>query len=309
MSIAFHTVFILNENIKWLEEFIIYYINLGVDHFYLYDNEGSIGRNGSNRKVNKYGFPAKTISNETDRIMFSKILEKYKKYITHIIWQPRNNKNQIVYGINDAVKNFVIRFGHLHEWVCFLDLDEFIFSQSNVNLKYYLSTLDKNISAVKLIQKKFLDRFLSKERFITQEYSCIGNLKIGTEWGPKNIVRCKDFVACENIHDIKTKNITIVVNERILRFNHYNVNDKQLSWMNKFYNSKTPFEINSVDASMKQYQDLFCENAIILQPQPQTPAIVPNIEQKKQTPHVVSSKRPIPMFSLYKNIQHYNGNM
>ena len=34
--LSIHTVFILNENINWLEEFIIYHLHLGVSHFYLY---------------------------------------------------------------------------------------------------------------------------------------------------------------------------------------------------------------------------------------------------------------------------------
>jgi hypothetical protein len=302
MSIAFHTVFILNENIKWLEEFIVYYINLGISHFYLYDNEGSIGRNGSNKNVNKYGFPAKTTSDKKDRDEFSRILEKYNKYITHIIWQPRNHDNQIIYGMNDAIRNCIIRYGHLHEWVCFLDLDEFIFSPTNVNLNDYLNTLDKDVSAVKLIQKKFLDRFMSKAPYITQEYSCIDNLKIGTEWGPKNIVRCKDFVTCQNIHDIKTRKITIVADETILRFNHYNVNEKQLSWMKTFYKTKTTFKINGTDDGMKRYKHLFNQNTMANQPETQTLVVVPKNEQKEQIPRIYS-KRPMSMFSLYSNIQ------
>ena len=56
--LAFHTVFILNENIKWLDEFIYYYIYLGFNHFYLYDNTGTIGgkdnfHSGSNKYKNK----------------------------------------------------------------------------------------------------------------------------------------------------------------------------------------------------------------------------------------------------------------
>lgn len=306
MSLAFHTVFILNENIKWLEEFIIYYINLGVDHFYLYDNEGSIGRNGSNKKVNKYGFPANTTSDETDRIEFARILEKYDKYITHVMWQPKNISNQIIYGMNDAVRNFIIKYGKLHEWVCFLDLDEFIFSKSDVKLKDFLSTLDKNVSAVKLTQKKFLDRFLSKHRYITQEYGCIDNLKIGTEWAPKNIVRCRDFVTCENIHDIKTRNKTVVVDENILRFNHYNINEKQLIWMKNFYKTKTPFKINSLDDGMKRYKHLFHENTVTSRhPVVAPPLVIPNIKQKQMRP-IISVNRSISMFSLYNNIQTFN---
>lgn len=196
MSIAFHTVFILNENIKWLEEFIIYYLNLGINHFYLYDNEGSEGGDGT-KTSNKYGVPINTTSNENDQNMFKSILLKYGKYITHVLWQPRNSQNKIIYGQTESIYDCITKYGHLHEWICFLDMDEFIFSVKNVNFVDYLNALDANISAVKLIQKKFLDRFLSKERYITQEFACINNFKIGTEWAPKNIIRCRDFISAK----------------------------------------------------------------------------------------------------------------
>ena len=117
--------------------------------------------------------------------------------------------------------------------------------------------INKNISRIILIQKKFLDRFLSKERYITQDFSCINNLKIGTEWAPKNIIRCRDFIGLSNIHNINTKNNTIVAGIDTLRFNHYNVNDKQLAWMKGFYNRSSPFTITDIDDGMKRYKNLF----------------------------------------------------
>lgn len=256
MSIAFHTVFILNENIKWLEEFIVYYVHLGIEKFYLYNNEGSDGCDGS-KDHNKYGFPITTTSKQEDILMFENILQKYRNYIVHIKWQPLNKNNIIVYGQNESIRHCIGNYGHFHEWICFLDLDEFIFSKNGICLSEYLNQLENNISAVKIIQKKFMDRFLSKERFITQEFSCIDNLLIGTEWAPKCIVRCRDFVKVDNIHEIQTRQNTIVADVDTLRFNHYNVNEKQLAWMKHFYNSKVPFSINGVDDSMKRYRYLF----------------------------------------------------
>jgi hypothetical protein len=255
MSVAFHTVFILNENIKWLEEFIIYYINLGISHFYLYDNEGSEENEGG-PGINKYGFTVNTTSTKEERAAFNDILLKYNKYITHILWQPKIG-DKIRYKQPEAITDCIKQYGHLHEWICFLDLDEFIFSKENVNLVDYLNSLDKNISAVKLIQKKFLDRFLSKEKYITQEFGCIDNLKIGVEWAPKNIIRPRDFISLTNPHTINTKRTTLIANVDTLRFNHYNVNQKQLNWMKGFYRSDTPFIINGADDGMKRYSFLF----------------------------------------------------
>ena len=64
--LTFYTVFILNKNIKWLEEFLIYYINIiGIQHFYLYDNNKSTGGDGTNN-LNKYGFSINTENNNND---------------------------------------------------------------------------------------------------------------------------------------------------------------------------------------------------------------------------------------------------
>ena len=149
------------------------------------------------------------------------------------------------------------KYGEKNEWVAFVDLDEFIFSEQNINLIDFLKSLDKNISMVKLIQKKFLDRFLTNERFITQEFSCINNIKIDIKWGPKNIVRCKDFLSLSNIHEINTKNKTIIPVTDVLRFNHYNVNDYCIKWMKDFYKSPVEISINGKDDGMKRYKDIF----------------------------------------------------
>jgi len=51
-NLSFHVIFIMNENIKWLEEFILYHSNLGFEHFYLYDNQGSTGGDGTKPIIN-----------------------------------------------------------------------------------------------------------------------------------------------------------------------------------------------------------------------------------------------------------------
>ena len=256
MSIALHTVFLLNENIKWLEEYIIYYINLGISHFYLYDNEGSIGIAGSNKEKNKYGFPAKINSDEKDRVEFAKLLVKYDKYITHVLWQPRNENNQIIYAQEKAIDDCIEKYGDLHTWICFVDLDEFIFSPTDINLSEYLNNLPREVSAVRLLQKKFLDRFLSEKQYITQEYGCIDNLDTKL-WAPKYIVRCKDYLGCKSPHYLEVTNKTVRIDKEILRFNHYNVNDIQLKWMKRFFRAETPFKINAIDEGMKRYHFLF----------------------------------------------------
>ena len=254
--LSFHTIFILNENIKWLEEFIIYYKHIGFDHFYLYDNEGTAGY-GSTSTVNRYGFPITSETQDEDRKLFNTLIEKYKNDITVVKWQPRNSKGEIEYQQPQAIKHAIDNFGNDTTWMAFLDFDEFIYSEQNINLIEFLKTLNSDVSCVKLIQKKFRDRFLTKEHIITQEFRCINNLKIGTEWAPKNIIRCYNFQSVYNVHNINVNTKTIVMEPEKLRFNHYNINDKQLDWMTDFYKSSTRFEINGIDTGMKRYSHLF----------------------------------------------------
>ena len=251
--LSFHTVFILNENINWLEEFIIYNKAIGIEHFYLYDNDGSDGFDGS-QTHNKYGFPLTTSNRHEDIIKLVAILKKYADCVTYVKWQPREN-GKIVYGQNDSIRHFITNYGHETEWVAFMDLDEFLFSPTGIDITAFLKGLTPDISCVKLIQKKFIDRFLSNEKYITQDFRAINNITIGTDWAPKHIVRCADFVNLLGIHQIVCKNKTFLADKNELRFNHYNVNDKLLAWLVTYYHKE--YTIDGVDEGMARYKYLF----------------------------------------------------
>lgn len=252
--LSFQTTFILNENIRWLEEFLLYYINLGFDHFYLYDNAQSNGGDGTSNK-NKYDFDITTNNSQEDKIILDKIIKKYSKYITYELWQPKNDLGEVVYGQNEAIYHFIKHYGKETEWIAFMDLDEFIFSEKNINITYYLNNLDEDITCIKLIQKKFIDRFLVKKNLITQDYRCINDLNIGYEWGPKNIIRTKKFKHIFNIHNIDTTGKTLYMDKDIFRFNHYNLNQKQLNWMKWYYGTEKDFKIDGIDKSMIRYKN------------------------------------------------------
>jgi hypothetical protein len=253
--LTFHTVFILNENIKWLEEFLIYYINvIGIEHFYLYDNDGSTGYDGT-KDANKYGFAINTTNKEDDKLQFEYIKNKYNKYITHIIWQPKDKNGNIIYGQNESIKHYITNYGNNSVWTCFLDLDEFIYSPQNIHLPTYLSLLDDDVSCITICQKKFIDRFLSKQKFITQNTLCIDK-EIGTEWAPKNIIKNDSFIDIINIHIFTVKNKTLVIKLDEIRFNHYNVNNTLLIWMKSFYNNNINYSLNSHDTGMLKYKYL-----------------------------------------------------
>ena len=108
--LSFHTIFILSENIQWLEEFLIYYKHIGFDHFYLYDNMGSSGGADNTDKHSRWGYDAPTSNSESDKEKLTIILDKYGDMITYVNWQPRNEKGDIHYG---QVEGFIMLYKHM----------------------------------------------------------------------------------------------------------------------------------------------------------------------------------------------------
>jgi hypothetical protein len=110
-----------------------------------------------------------------------------------------------------------------------------------------------------IYQKKFLDRFLTDKKLITQEYRCINNLDT-SKWAPKHIARCKDIISIIDMHSIRVKNQIIKPDMNMIRFNHYNLNDAVFIFMKGFYKTKTDFKINDEDSGMSRYNDHILSN-------------------------------------------------
>lgn len=127
---------------------------MGFEQFYLYDNNKSSGGDGT-LHANKYGFS---------------------------IMATKRRIRVIIYGQEASIDHFIKNYQHESKWVAFFDLDEFIFSKNNINLIHYLKSQPNDVSSICMHQKKFLDRFLSKKKLITQEYSCISEKQISKRW-------------------------------------------------------------------------------------------------------------------------------
>lgn len=258
-TLSFHTVFIVNENIRWLEEFIQYYKKIGFDHFYLYDNEGTNGSSVVVREEelsssfinqNKYGFQRTNITSKEDREKFNMIMDKYKNDITYVKWQPKNENGEIIYNQKGSIKHFIENYGHETEWIACMDFDEYLFSPDNINIPEYLNKLGNEISCVKVCQKKFIDRHLSDKTNMLEEFRCV-DLYVGEWWGAKNIFRPTDFIDFRDIHNISVKNKTHSIGQHLLRFNHHNVNSSQIEWMD--WSMGGNFTLDGIDDSMKRY--------------------------------------------------------
>ena len=61
--------------------------------------------------------------------------------MTLIRWQPRDGQGRIHYGYNGSVKHCVRTYGRLIEWMAFIDVDEFIFSPTDVDIRERLGAM------------------------------------------------------------------------------------------------------------------------------------------------------------------------
>jgi hypothetical protein len=254
--LSFHTIFILSENIQWLEEFLIYYKYIGFDHFYLYDNEGSTGGANNTDKQSRWGYEALTTNSEADKEKLEKIMNKYGTMITYVKWQPKNEQNKIVYGQVEGLRHFIQTYGHETTWVAFMDLDEFIFSPSNMDIVDYMKTLPQTVSKVRLSMKVFADRHEILGPYCTQDFRCIEGVSMTYGTACKNIVRTDDFITTTNIHHgYELKQESIDVDKTVLRFNHYNGNNKQLKCLKDVF--EVDITLSSIDTGMSRYSNLY----------------------------------------------------
>lgn len=98
-----------------LAEWIEYYINQGVEHFYLIDN-------GS-----------------TDD--YKPIISKHKKYISFVKDDTRYDKNTQEILVN---RHFLSKIKQNTDWIIFIDCDEYIYVPEAPNLFSFLTDFDNN---------------------------------------------------------------------------------------------------------------------------------------------------------------------
>jgi Glycosyltransferase family 92 len=102
---------IVKDEGRYLEEWLAHHILLGCEHFYLFDNGSTDDSREVLKKFINYG------------------------YVTRIDWP-------VFPGQIDAY-NFAVRtFGHLAEWLAFIDVDEFFVLKQHRSLPEFLSTVE-----------------------------------------------------------------------------------------------------------------------------------------------------------------------
>lgn len=262
-TLSIQTVFILRENILFLEEWIKYHLALGVQRFFLYDNSNSAGYDGSTRTTNRYNICyAELTAHLTDEAILAlrdRLLDVYGRYIVYTQWDPLDDDGKVTFGQRDAIMHYKQEYADKDGWTAFIDMDEYIYSRYPIK-EVLKKSIRTGISDIVILQKKFKDRFTVPYTPVTEIVDCIEGIDT-SGWAPKHILRhCKlDFNLPYwnwGIHNLPVRNCgRMVADIHHLRFNHYNVNETQLSWMKAFYNTPHPFSLNATcDELLQQYR-------------------------------------------------------
>jgi hypothetical protein len=244
-KIAIQTVFILKENLPFLEEWIVYHKKIGIDKFYLYDNTGSFHRN-NHKKINKrlmdYDKMISLSNNDVNKEM--ELLKKKYPEIVHVIWQPRDKNNNITYGQIDAIKHYIKNYGSACDFTAFTDLDEYIYLKKNKSLKDYIKN---NINDKFIIQQtKMNDRFCGSLKN-NNVLSNIETLDIKSQWAPKNIIKNSEinldkYISIHNI-PIKSNKYKNCSKDDLLFF-HFNISKTEVNWIKKHFKNE---KLNEID--------------------------------------------------------------
>lgn len=236
---AIHTVFILKENILFLEEWINYHILLGFNKFYLYDNSNVNKISGFDadeygqeeggkyiqyNKINKHNVNYDEIVDVTQKDMddyVQKLCEKYK-CIDIIEWSPKDKDGNILYNQPEAHNHCLKRLKKDNiDWCANIDMDEYIVIKDYDNISQYIESLSSEIKNVKLGQIRFESRFHNLDKLVT-EITLSENKIFDRNHSNKNIFNVKDTISTD-VHEVTLKNENSEYKPPIneIWFNHY----------------------------------------------------------------------------------------
>ena len=258
MNIAIHTVFILKENILFLEEWINYHMLLGFNKFYLYDNSKINKIKGWDEKnkhikpgqVNKYNINYDKIVNMNDIQMndyVKKLCDKYK-CVEIIEWSPMDNKGNTLYNQKEAHNHCLKKLKiDKVDWCASIDMDEYITITNFDNISKYISSLPPSIQNIKMGQILFDSRFNNLDKLVTEITDSYTN-RINRGDGNKNIFNVESTIKVD-VHSVTTnggncKHHVPAVTE--IWFNHYKLN------MGNNYK-----HVNNIHQNIKMNKDTF----------------------------------------------------
>lgn len=231
MKVAIHSVFILKENILFLEEWIDYHISIGFGKFYLYDNSKVTKGGGYHIKhkefipgiINKYHINYDKIVNMTDKKMkqfIKKLCAKYK-CIDIIEWSPKDSSGNILHNQDEAHNHCLERLKKDNiNWCANIDMDEYIVL--NKNIKKFIKNRNANVSNIAMGQ------ILYDSRFNNMGKSIVNINKIAIDqpertYSNKNLYRVEKTNVL-SVHGWKGNGKTRYPPLQKICFNHYKIN-------------------------------------------------------------------------------------
>jgi hypothetical protein len=213
------TVFRPEENADYIEEWLDYHTNIGISHFYMYENSNGIEtrllqygkyyENENNikldyieyedqKKVNKHGV-AYNFSYDKDKL--ENILKKFS--VTKVKWQRKNKYGTITYNQREAMLNFA---KNIKKGLCaFIDIDEYLIK-------------NEDFFPCRLQQHKYKSRFMFMSIFDIHDRV---KLKYTKNWNPKAIIDMSNFP--KHFQDCHFRNIDLPETSNYI--NHYNHNE------------------------------------------------------------------------------------
>ena len=171
-SIALMTVFILRENILFLEEWIDHHLRMGVDHFFLYDNskvdkpdEFEYERQVQPGKVNKHGrnYHELVTDDEAQRILLE-ILDSHPGRITIVPWNRKDAAGFVRYFQREALQDFVSNAHGKWDYCLFTDMDEFLVSRRALRLPDLIDRMNR----------EKITRYYFKSRLFSSRFNYVG---------------------------------------------------------------------------------------------------------------------------------------
>ena len=168
-------VAIVRDEKPFLDEWLAYHRLLGVDHFFVYDDEPDLSMSG--------------------------FLKPHSPYVTVVPWFERHRhlpgRNKQTKAYTHALSNGLGSF----EWVAYIDVDEFLLLKQHATVQEFLSGFDRSASSVSLNWMVFGHNGFHEDPKGLVTSSLTKRMLLPSPRS-KSISRCADIAKVESAHRV-----------------------------------------------------------------------------------------------------------
>jgi hypothetical protein len=238
----------IKDDHSYIEEWLRHHRDLGVDHFYFYDNESTPPYKDLGDDVtitywdeNQYFKVILPIVNEDlyDATFLSTIkLQELRT--THWVSYPERDTKQF-----KAYQHCVNNHGHKHKWIAFIDSDEFINVAEGLNIPSVLKAYEDDNTIGQVLMKW---RMFSSSGHQTKQPL---QKEAYTDWFPdyqvKSFLQPAKLYAVSNIHVFSLYHMYSTITEDpanpLVNENLYTEHSSDIIWVNHYWSrSREDFE-------------------------------------------------------------------